>query len=175
MTTTAIRTETTAPYAAPIQRAGNLADDAIVARALEILEARIVASQIVVEREAFTRPGIVCDYLKLRLAPLEREEFHILHLTNDHRLIADECHTVGTLDSASVYPRDVLKSVLKHNAAAVILAHNHPSGNPDPSHADRRITDRLKNVLAMVDVRVLDHVIVASSGETASFAELGYI
>lgn len=114
------------------------------------------------------------QYLSAKLAGLEHEVFAVLFLDTQHRLIAYSEMFRGTIDSASVYPREVLKEVLKLNAAAVILAHNHPSGNPEPSQADKALTQRLKDALAMVDVRTLDHVIVAG-GDTASFAELGLI
>ena len=98
----------------------------------------------------------------------------MLFLDTQHRLIAFEELFRGTLDSASVYPREVAKEALRHNAGAVILAHNHPSGIAEPSHADRRITDRLKEALGLFEIRVLDHLVVGSP-EVVSFAEQGLI
>lgn len=96
-----------------------------------------------------------------------------MFLDNQHRLIAFEELFFGTIDSASVYPREVLKAALKVNAAAIILAHNHPSGDATPSQADKQITQRLKEALALVDIRVLDHIVVGDSA--ISFAERGLL
>ncbi|CSI70314.1 DNA repair protein RadC [Vibrio cholerae] len=94
-------------------------------------------------------------------------------MDNQHRLIEFKELFRGTVDAASVYPREVLKEALNVNAAAVIFAHNHPSGDPEPSQADRRITQRLKDALSLVDIRVLDHVVVGKS--SVSFAERGWL
>ncbi|MCG6507504.1 DNA repair protein RadC, partial [Vibrio parahaemolyticus] len=104
----------------------------------------------------------------------QREAFYILFLDNQHRVIRDEVLFEGTIDAASVYPREVVKRALHHNAAALILAHNHPSGVAEPSQADRRITQRLTDALALVDIRVLDHFVVGD-GDVVSFAERGWI
>jgi DNA repair protein RadC len=117
-------------------------------------------------------PGAVRDYLRLSLTELEHEVFCMILLDCRHRLIAHLQMFRGTIDGSSVHPREVVKEVLKHNAAAVIFAHNHPSGSPVPSQADELITQRLKDALALVDVRVLDHLVIASEGIT-SFAESG--
>ncbi|MBT3710912.1 MAG: DNA repair protein RadC, partial [Gammaproteobacteria bacterium] len=103
-----------------------------------------------------------------------REVFACLYMDNQHRLIKYEELFFGTIDGASVHPREVGKHALKHNAAAVIFAHNHPSGVAEPSQADQRITDRLKSALLLVDVRVLDHMIVGDR-EVLSFAENGLL
>ena len=116
--------------------------------------------------------NIVKDYLTLELGMLQHEEFHIIYLNNKHELICCEMMYKGTIDQCAVYPREVLKRVLELNACAIILAHNHPSGNYTPSRADRHITNKLKECLNYVDVRVLDHIIVASD-KTYSFAENG--
>ena len=105
---------------------------------------------------------------------LEHEVFAVLFLDTQHRLIEYSELFRGTIDSASVYPREVLKEALRLNAAAVIVSHNHPSGNPEPSAADKSLTKRLREALAMVDVRVLDHIIVGGT-ETTSFAEQGLL
>ncbi len=96
-----------------------------------------------------------------------------MFLDNQHRLIAFEELFFGTIDSASIYPREVLKAALKVNAAALIFAHNHPSGDATPSQADKQITQRLKEALALVDIRVLDHIVVGDSA--ISFAERGLL
>ena len=122
--------------------------------------------------EAFTAPDIVKNYLTLALALEEREHFHVLFLNNQHQLLLDARLFSGTIDGASVYPREVVKQALQCNAAAVILAHNHPSGVCVPSEADKGITAKLKQALTTVDIRILDHIIVGHM-ETYSFAEHG--
>lgn len=124
--------------------------------------------------DAISDPGMTRRYLKGKLRGYTREVFACLYLDNQHRLIRYEELFFGTIDGASVHPREVVKRVLKHNAAAVIFAHNHPSGIAEPSQADRRITDRLKSALLLVDVRVLDHMIVGDE-EVLSFAERGLL
>ena len=114
------------------------------------------------------------DYLVSQLAELEHEVFAVLFLDNRHRVICFDEMFTGTIDGASVHPREVVKRALRHNAAAVILAHNHPSGLPEPSRADITLTKRLTEALALVDCRVLDHIIVGGT-ETASFAERGLL
>lgn len=121
-----------------------------------------------------TSPQKTRDYLMTRLATREFETFCLIYLDNRHRLIACEDLFRGTIDGASVHPREVVKEALRHNAAAVILAHNHPSGVAEPSHADELITRRLREALQLVDIRVLDHLIVAGN-ETVSFAERGIL
>jgi len=114
------------------------------------------------------------QYLIHQFAGLEHEVFGCLFLDNRHRLIAYEEMFRGTIDGAAVYPREVAKTCLRHNAAAVILAHNHPSGVPEPSRADTRLTERLQEALGLLDVRVLDHLVVGGTRVT-SFAERGLI
>lgn len=113
-------------------------------------------------------------FLKARLRPHAREIFACLFLDNRHRVISFDELFAGTIDGASVHPREVVKRALQHNAAAVILAHNHPSGVAEPSHADRAITLRLRDALALIDVRVLDHFVVGDA-EVVSFAERGLL
>lgn len=111
------------------------------------------------------------DYAQVLLAGHDHEVFTVMFMDNKHCILACEEMFHGTIDGASVYPREVVKAALKHNASAVILAHNHPSGDPQPSQADIHITNRLKDALQLIDVRVLDHIIV---GKTAlSMAEKG--
>lgn len=124
------------------------------------------------EKNAFTRPEDVSDYLRLSLAHVPHETFGALWLDNRHQLILYEEIARGTLNEAAVYPREVVKNALTHNAAAVIFAHNHPSGNTEPSEADYTMTHRLVNALALIDVRVLDHFIVAGD-QIVSMAALG--
>lgn len=121
-----------------------------------------------------TSPEKTRGYLKSILAHQPREIFWALFLDSQHQVIASEALAHGTIDSASIYPREVLKASLSHNAAALIFAHNHPSGSLTPSQADQDITRRLQEVLAMVDIRVLDHIIVGGN-RTVSMAELGLI
>jgi DNA repair protein RadC len=122
---------------------------------------------------ALTSPLASREFLKLRLATIEHEVFAVLWLDNRHRVISFDVMFRGTIDGASVHPREVVKAALGHNAAACVLAHNHPSGVGEPSHADRAITTRLRDALALVDVRVLDHIIVAE--DCTSFAERGLL
>ncbi|HGE6014785.1 TPA: DNA repair protein RadC [Vibrio cholerae] len=124
--------------------------------------------------DALTSPQQTKLYLSSVLRDRQREAFYILFLDNQHRVIRGEILFEGTIDAASVYPREVVKRALHHNAAAVILAHNHPSGVAEPSQADRRITDRLRDALGLVEIRVLDHFVVGD-GEVVSFAERGWI
>lgn len=124
--------------------------------------------------DTISDPGVTRLFLKSKLRAYEREVFACLYLDNQHRLIQFEVLFFGTIDGASVHPREVVKQALVNNASAVIFAHNHPSGRVEPSEADRSITDRLKSALALVDIRVLDHMIVGDS-EVLSFAERGLL
>lgn len=125
--------------------------------------------------EALDSPEKVRDLLRLRYADLAHEIFAVVLLDAQNRVIADCELFRGTLTQTSVYPREVVKLALEHNAAAVLFAHNHPSGVPEPSQADIRLTETLKQALALVDVRVLDHFIVAGNASPLSFAERGLI
>ena len=126
-------------------------------------------------RPTLGAPDAVRDWLRLRLAPLPHEVFVVLWLDAQNHLIVDEELFRGTLTQTSVYPREVVKQALARNAAAVILAHNHPSGSAEPSAADRLLTAALKNALALVDVRVVDHFVVAGNARPLSFAEQGLL
>lgn len=126
-------------------------------------------------RDTFTSPGQVRDWLRLKLATRQNEIFIALWLDAQNQLLKAEELFTGTLTQTSVYPREVVKSALSHNAAAVILAHNHPSGIAEPSHADELLTLALKNALAMIDVKLLDHFIVAGNSPPLSFAERGLL
>lgn len=124
--------------------------------------------------DAFANPDATRNFLQSRLRSCQQEVFACLYLDSQHRLIHYQAHFFGTIDSASVYPRVLVKAALDHNAAAVILAHNHPSGIAEPSQADCQITDRINKALALIDVRVLDHMVVGD-GEVVSFAERGLL
>ncbi|MDA8417182.1 MAG: DNA repair protein RadC [Betaproteobacteria bacterium] len=124
--------------------------------------------------DAMTSPDVVKKYLRLRMGNLEHEVFSVLWLDSQHRVIKVEELFRGTLAQASIYPREVVKAALACNAAAVILAHNHPSGVPDPSSADINLTRRLKDALDLVDVKVLDHMVV-SVREVVAFSERGFL
>jgi DNA repair protein RadC len=137
--------------------------------------ARRALTQEMASRDAFTAPGKVRDWLRLKLATRQHEVFMALWLDAQNRLIkADELFS-GTLTQTSVYPREVVKAALANNAAAVILAHNHPSGIAEPSQADEMLTRTLKTALSLVDVKLLDHFIVAGNGTPLSFAERGLL
>ena len=122
---------------------------------------------------AMVEPQIAKDFLRLNMQHLEHEEFWVLFLDNQHRLITSESMFRGTIDGASVYPREVAKRCLFYNAAAVIFAHNHPSGLAEPSQADKAITVKLTEALKLLDIRVLDHFIIGD--DDYSFAEKGLI
>ena len=124
--------------------------------------------------DALTDPSQAGAYLARKLRPLPHEVFACLFLDNRHRVIAYEELFRGTLDGAEVHPREVARRCLDHNAAAVILGHNHPSGNPEASAADRAVTARLKQALALVEVRLLDHFIIGD-GAPASMAQRGLL
>ncbi len=144
-------------------------EDQAIYRAMCLLEKRLRKPG-----EAFNSPRAVKQFCALNLAGYEREVFSALWLDAQHRLIAAEHLAVGTLTQASVYPREVAKRGLQLNAAAVIFAHNHPSGSAEPSQADLMLTRILMDTLAMFDIRVLDHLIVAGVG-AASLAEIGLL
>jgi DNA repair protein RadC len=140
--------------------------------AMEI--ARRQLSETLVSGALLASPRATRDYLTARLRDLEHEVFCCLYLDKRHRLIRFEELFRGTIDGASVHPREVVKLALQRNSAAVIIAHNHPSGVAEPSHADEIITQRVKEALALVDIRLLDHIIVGD-GTCVSLAERGLI
>ena len=142
-------------------------DEAILASAANIIAERYI------KKDAYTNPQATKDFLTYKLSGYEREVFAVMLLDNQHQLLEFKEVFFGTLDAASVYPREVVKAVLAVNAAAVIFAHNHPSGESEPSAADKNITKRLTDALALIDVRVLDHIVVGRS--PVSFAERGLL
>ena len=143
-------------------------EDRLIQRALKVLDARMRTGEVL------SSPNAVRDYLRLRIAGLEYEVFMCVFLDAQNRVIATDEMFRGTLTQTSVYPREIVKAALLNNAAGVIFAHNHPSGMAEPSHADELLTRTLKDALAMVDCRVLDHFVVAGTG-ILSFAERGLL
>lgn len=149
--------------------------DAKYAQLQAVLEmSRRALAEEMRERDALSSPAAVRDFLRLRLAGLPHEVFLAVFLDAQNRVLESEELFRGTLTQTSVYPREVVKRALAHNAAGVILAHNHPSGVAEPSQADRWLTEQLKSALGLVDVRVLDHFVVAGS-RSLSFAEKGLL
>lgn len=142
-------------------------------QAISELAQRCLEERLVRE-DVFTSSGVTRRYVQSRLGNRGREIFLCLFLDNRHRLIAQEELFLGTIDGASVHPREVIKQALYHNAAALIFAHNHPSGVAEPSQADISITQRLKRLLEEVDIRTLDHLIVGDGG-VSSLAEQGLL
>lgn len=142
-----------------------ISEENILGYAKECIDARFTGG------EMLTSSALTRHYIKLLIGEYEREVFYVLWLNNKHQVIKHGILFQGTIDGSMVHPREVVKDALSCNAAAVIFAHNHPSGHSEPSQADISITRRLKNALALVDVRTLDHVVVGDT--VASLAELG--
>ena len=140
----------------------------VLAAAQQIVDARMVRGA------SFKDPAVACEFFRNKLGHLEREVFAAVFLDTRHRLIDYVELFQGTIDGAEVHPREVVRAALRLNAAAVLVAHNHPSGDVEPSAADRAVTARLKQALAMVDVRLLDHVIVGG-GQSLSLASSGVV
>ncbi len=152
-----------------------LTDIEVLRRAELIMRNRVEDASAIINTDALESPDATREALKLKFAQLDsaREHFLIVHLNNRHKVIDIEVHSTGTIDCASVYPRDVFRSALTKNSAALIFAHNHPSGEPKPSATDHRLTRKLCEGAALFDIRVLDHIIMCASGESHSFAEHG--
>ncbi|MBB6248992.1 JAB domain-containing protein [Rhodanobacter sp. A1T4] len=147
--------------------AGETTERDVLAAAEGILRGKL-------ERQgSISRPTDAADFLRMRLGALLHEEFHVLWLDNRHRILGCQKLFTGTIDGASVYPREVVRAALSINACAAILAHNHPSGVAEPSAADRAITKELREALSLVGVRILDHIIVGA--ECVSMAGRGLI
>ena len=149
--------------------AATLSDDQIINKALAILRQRMRRVGA-----ALSDPSIARDWLRLHIGGAEEERFVVLFLDVKNRVIEAETLFKGTLTHTSVYPREVVKAALHHNANAVMLAHNHPSGSVEPSDADRLLTNALKSALGLIDIRVLDHIIVSPEA-SFSFAQHGII
>ena len=139
-----------------------------------IEKAKILLSRRFRRGTALSSPNDTRDYLQIQMAGLEREIFGVIYLDNRHKIIDRKNVFFGTIDGASVYPREIVKESLALNAAAVVFYHNHPSGIPEPSRADEILTKRLKDALALVDIRVLDHLVIGIDS-VVSFAERGLI
>lgn len=139
---------------------------------LELAKDYLYESKI--KTEPLTSPELTKLYLSTKVVQEEQEVFGVMFLNNENQVIHEEIMFKGTIDAVSVYPREVVKAALKHNAVSSIFYHNHPSGVAEPSQADRRITRRLVDALGLVDIRVLDHFVVGM-GEVVSFAERGWI
>ena len=164
------KTETRAQYAVKREISAAAAnEDAIIAQALEILARRMRNTGMMMDS-----PEVVRDWLRLRVGGKPHEEFGCIWLNARHEVIEAGELFRGTLTKTSVYPREVVKEALRHNAAAVIFYHNHPSGAAEPSTADEFLTRNLKDALAMVDTKVLDHFVVTATAMT-SFAERGLL
>lgn len=163
-----MKNEDAPPYG-PRNLMDTISEGEVVAKALEIIERRLRKPGAVVDSSQ-----VVKDYLTIKLAELEHEVFAALFLDGQHRVIQYTEMFRGTLTQTSVYPREVVKEALRINAGAVIFAHNHPSGMAEPSRADEALTKTLKDALALVEVKVLDHIIVGGT-TTVSFAEKGLI
>ncbi|QXH69400.1 JAB domain-containing protein [Pseudomonas asgharzadehiana] len=144
-------------------------ENQLIDEALHILDRRLFT-----RGPSLTSPDAVASYLKLYVAPQEHEVFGVIFFDARHRVLAFEILFHGSIDGASVYPRQVVKRSLAHNAAAAIFVHNHPSGCTEPSQADRVLTARLKEALALIEVHVLDHFIVGE-GRPLSLAEYGWL
>lgn len=151
----------------------NTQHQAIIANAINLIESQCAPTYA--DPTAFTTSDISADYFKLRLANEDAEHFEVAFLDNQHMLIKTVRMFSGTINAAAVYPREIFKLALELNAAAIVIAHNHPSGVNEPSQADKMITRRIKDGCAMCDVSVLDHVIVARDAKPFSFAKAGLL
>lgn len=143
-------------------------EQAVINEALSIIKKHINTNDL------FTSPQIIKDYLCIKMAGIEREQFNVLFLDNQNRLIEDVTLFEGTINACSVYPRVVVQKAIELGANAIILYHQHPSGDDEPSEADKRITIRLSDAMSLVDIRVLDHFVIGGDS-VVSFAERGWI
>ena len=160
-----VREDSPAPYSPKVTASTR----ALVAEAMQALD-----NDLRVDGFLINAPAEAGNYIKLRIAGCERETMLVLFLDTRHKVIAHEELSYGTVDGAEVHPREILKRALVHNAAAVILGHNHPSQNPTPSAADRAVTAQIKQALAMIEVRLLDHFVVGE-GAPVSLAARGWV
>lgn len=143
-------------------------------QAVAELAKRFFSSSLFLQEEALLNPELTRDFLFSLLSQREREIFVVIFLDNQHRVLNYQEMFAGTIDSVEVHPREVLKQALKTNAAALIIAHNHPSGYAEPSQSDRRITDQIAQACQLFDIRLLDHLVIGK-GEAISFAERGWL
>lgn len=170
--TPSIRTEDQPPYnvdIGPAKAIQSLRDSEVLRAASTILLRDLGRG------DAMSSPAAAGTFIHAQLFGRESEAFMALYLDTRHRVIAHGILFTGTIDGSEVHPREVVKAALAHNAAAIIIGHNHPSGVPDPSAADRAVTARLKQALALVDVRLLDHFVVADGSAPVSMAARGWI
>ena len=144
-------------------------ENQVIAEAKDLLHQRLQTSN-----QVFSAPRVAKDYLCLQLSAEQREVFSCVFVDSQHKFLAYREMFVGTIDGCTIYPREVVKAALKENAAAVIFAHNHPSGVAEPSQQDIRFTHKLKDALLLIDIRVLDHFIVGGS-RVVSLAERGLL
>lgn len=142
-------------------------EEAILAAAARIIDRRLIREGVI------TCPASTGRLLKLRLSGMTREVMLVLYLDSRHHIICIQENSIGTLTSCAVYPREIAREALRLNAAALILAHNHPSGSSEPSYADKEITERIRAALTLLDIRLLDHMVVADT--VTSFAERGLL
>ena len=152
------------------QKDNRAAEDDTIARALDILRYRLTEPGACIDTPSATR-----QFLALELAQELSEVFCCMFLDNRHRVIRFDRLFTGTIDGCSVHPREVVRACIKYNAAALILAHNHPSGEAEPSRADITLTKRLVEAVALIDVRILDHIVIGGASDYTSFAERGLI
>ena len=164
---------TVKPRGAARAKTLTLTDDEILTRAREIMRERATQLESMPD---FTQPSVAKRFFTDYLIGAERENFVVAFLDSQHRLLAVETLFKGTINAAPVYPREVIKRAMGHNAAALLLCHNHPSGVTEPSQADERVTQRIKTACELLDLRVLDHIIVGHTESAAvSFAERGLL
>lgn len=147
-----------------------------VAIAIKIINAAAIrlAREQIINKPILSSWRLVLDYCHANLAFAEKEEFHVLYLDNKNKLIIDETHQKGTIDQASVYPRDIMKRSLELNASSLVLVHNHPSGDPSPSKADIEITKEINQMAKLLGISIHDHLIIGKNGHT-SFKSLGLL
>lgn len=145
-----------------------MSEEDLLAAAAEILQRRLLNGTKI------TDPQDAGKLFQMRLGCLDHERFEVAYLSTRHQVIAIETHSIGSLDGAEIHPREIVKAAIRHNAAAVIMAHNHPSQDTEPSAADRAVTARLKSALGLVECRVLDHLVISATTWT-SMAARGWV
>ena len=170
---TQVNSEAAAVYAVTPMTGSRVTEDNIIQQAIQILEDRLTRRTTDIE---ITKPDDVRKQFFLRWGHEEREVFFVAFLNNRNIIIKTEPMFYGTIDSASVWPREVVKEAIRCNASAIILGHNHPSGNAEPSDADKRLTKRIVEACGLLDIRVLDHIVLGETlAQSVSFSERGLI
>lgn len=152
-----------------VKRGSVLSEADIFVMARELAIKKMKAGEV-----GMTSPSMISEFLRSIAQSYEREVFGVIHLNTTHQVIDVDELFFGTVNQAACYPRDLVKSCLARNSSAIVIYHNHPSGNTKPSHSDRVLTNRIKEALALVDVRVLDHFVVSAT-EATSFADMGWM